>query len=927
MRSFILAFGLGVYVLQQQPSLWAWQWYCAAILLLSLYGLWSLSFLYPLRSKQGVLRNPSNDEQAPARVQTFCLANEVHGHLLRGAIHTLKICTCGFLFGFTWAGGFALMRLDHRLPEDLIGRDLEVTGVVHSLPTRSAQGWHFQFDIEDAEGVNSDQKIPRKIAVSWFDSPSNPHEVSELKAGQRWHLMLRMKPIYGNANPYAFDYEAWMLEQGLGASATVRPTAVANFVDSLGTNQESAQSSSQSGTTANISSHSRASSNRKIQEFVFSLNNVIERARSVLRDRLQTHLHFGVDRPFLGVITALVIGDQSGISQSQWAVFNRSGIGHLVSISGLHITMIAGLFAGLFSFFWRRSFFIGRDWPLLIPVPKVRVLVAAAVALLYVALAGFGVPAQRTMWMMMVVAMAVWSGRRARPSSILCLALFVVLLIDPWAVLSSGFWLSFCAVAILLYAAGNSGAVDEAQQPLSQAAQDFNWESRPSTSEQVKASGQTSLQRRLARNFMEAGRAQYAVTIGLVPLTLLLFSQISLISPLANAIAIPVISFIVTPLALLGSVLPSTPAQLVLDLAHHCMEGLYWGLEVLNQNPWATWSVPQPNLWMFLMAGIGIVCLLAPRGWPLKLFGVVYCLPMLTQEISHPTEGQFQVTAFDVGQGSALFIETSRHRLIYDTGPGSSDESNSGLRILLPYLNGRGIRAVDDVVISHADADHSGGAVSTLRALSVQRVRSSLQVDSEILSGNSNPSSKQPLHLRCEAGQSWSWDGVHFEFLHPVPVIYTSDKWKTNARSCVLKVSNGKTSMLLTGDIGVVQEDELLNSIPEKLRADVLLVPHHGSGSSSSLAFIQAVQPRYAVFQFGYLNRYHHPHPNVWQRYLDFGVIPLSTVTSGAITLQFGDTLEIEHFREQHQRYWYPQITAVDARTNAKLTESSRSEK
>ncbi|WMW79272.1 DNA internalization-related competence protein ComEC/Rec2 [Undibacterium cyanobacteriorum] len=909
MRTFILAFGLGVYVLQQQARLWAWQWYCGALLFLVLYGLWWLFSLHSRKAKALASRLPSIVEQEAECTQNFLLSNESHRHLLMGVVLAIKKITLGFLLGFAWAGGFASMRLEHRLPEKLLGRDLQVVGVIHSLPTRSAQGWHFQFEIETVGGHDAAQKIPngpKRIAVSWFVSPSNPRDFSELKAGQRWRLMLRMKPIYGNANPYAFDYEAWMLEQGLEASATVRSESASKLAD--GSNL-SPVPITDSAVSRREQTQFDSHPNQKIQDFVFSLNNLVERTRSLLRDRLQAHLHHGVDRPFLGVITALVIGDQSGISQSQWAVFNRSGIGHLVSISGLHITMIAGLFAGLFSFFWRRSFYVGRDWPLVLPVPKVRVLVAAVVALLYVALAGFGVPAQRTLWMMIVVAVAVWSGRRARPSYILCLALFVVLLIDPWAVLAPGFWLSFCAVALLLYAAGRTSDMSEAVSPLQRSSSESSSSERP------------SILRRLGSNLIEAGRAQYVVTIGLVPLTLLLFSQISLISPLANAIAIPVISFIVTPLALLGSVLPTTAAQVVLDLAHLCMTGLFQLLEVFNQFPVASWSVPQPKLWMFLLAGLGIICLLAPRGWPLRLCGIVYCLPMLTHDVSHPNEGQFQITAFDVGQGSALFIETSQHRLIYDTGPGSSDESNSGLRILLPYLNGRGIRAVDDVVISHADADHSGGAVSTLRALSVQRIRSSLPADSEILADTSLPSTKRPQHLRCEAGQSWEWDGVHFEFLHPVPVIYTSDKWKTNARSCTLKVSNGKSSMLLTGDIGVVQEDELLNSIPEKLKADVLLVPHHGSGSSSSFAFIQAVQPRYALFQFGYLNRYHHPHPSVWQRYLDFGVIPLSTVTSGAITLQFGDTIEIDHFRQQHQRYWYPQTAAVDTRVNSTVAQ------
>ena len=893
MRAAILAFAAGIWVLQQQADLWPLSVYVGIAVCCGC----TLIYLYHYRRSLKLRREFGYEGKVPS----------TQGVTLRGLFSRCLVLLVSFMLGLAWAGNWAQYRLRENLADDLIGQDVEVQGVIANLPTRSAQGWHFQFDVDQASSVRSALKIPSHLAISWFDHPANPKSFSDLKAGQRWRFVLRLKPIHGNANPHGFDYEAWMLEQGVRASATVRLPKLGSSIEPR---EDEVDESEDLTHDAKVNSILIAP--QKIDEFVPGVMVAIERVRSDLRSTLQAHLHYGVDRPYAGVLIALVIGDQSGISQSHWALFNRTGIGHLVSISGLHITMIAGLFASVCGFFWRRSCFVGSDWPLYLPVPKVMVIAAALAALVYVALAGFGVPAQRTLLMLAVMAIAVWTGRSAYASQVLCLALLVVLLCDPWAVLSAGFWLSFAAVAMLLFAANEQASKSLASELESN--QDVKAEVVEHEAD-FQAQSKNSAWRRskhyLLSNLATAARAQYAVTIGLVPLSLLLFSQISLISPIANAVAIPIVSFLVTPLALLSCALPSSLAESVLSLAHACFAYLVHFLEALGNTSWSIWSAPQPTWWIFVLATLGILCLLAPRGWPLRALGLIYCIPLFTQESSHPTFGQFHVTAFDVGQGTSLLIETAQHRLLYDTGPGANDESNSGLRVILPYLNGRGIRRLDDVVISHADADHSGGVVSVLKGLQVERLRSSLDLQHELLNFSKDARSKTE-HIRCQAGQRWEWDGVHFEFLHPVPVIYTSDKWKTNARSCTLKVSSARHSMLLTGDIEAVQEDELVNSIPEQLKADVLLVPHHGSGTSSTLPFVQTVKPRYALYQFGYLNRYHHPKPDVWQRYLDFGVIPLRTDTSGAITLQFGDEIKVEHFRQQHRRYWYPNASSEE---------------
>jgi competence protein ComEC len=256
------------------------------------------------------------------------------------------------------------------------------------------------------------------------------------------------------------------------------------------------------------------------------------------------------------------------------------------------------------------------------------------------------------------------------------------------------------------------------------------------------------------------------------------------------------------------------------------------------------------------------------------------------------------VTAFDVGQGSAVLVETQHHRLLYDAGPAYSPESDGGNRVILPYLKGRGINALDAMMITHNDTDHSGGALSILNEIEVSEVSSSLAQDSAIVKA-------ARVHRRCEAGQRWEWDGVQFEVFHPPAVIYTSTKWKTNDRSCVLKVTAGEQSILLTGDIGRVQEDELIGSQGKKLKSTVLLVPHHGGATSSTLPFLQVVKPEVALFQVGYRNRYHHPRADVFERYGGMGIKRLRSDDSGAIIIQFGEALQVERYRESQARYWH----------------------
>jgi competence protein ComEC len=801
-RSAIIGFALGAWLLQLQPALPRWP----LMLLLCLLVIM-------------VVAMPCRCRLAGIRI-VIALAG-------------------GVIAGFVWAAAVAHYYLAQELPKEWEGRDITVVGTVASLPHHIERGVRFLFRIEQASVDGQAVELAlSKVALSWYSGFRDDAESAavDLHPGQRWRLNMRLQRPHGNANPHGFDYEVWLLQQRIRATGYVRTDKAS------------------------------ASDNRRLDDFVFSIGHLIERSRDAIRSRIFTALP---QQPYAGVIAALVVGDQRAIEQSDWQVFNRTGVGHLIAISGLHITMIAGLFASLMFHLWRRSFFTAAALPLRLPAQKAAALAGAASALVYVALAGFGVPAQRTLYMLMVVALALWLGRLASASHVLCVALGVVVLLDPWAVLAPGFWLSFSAVGIILYTSlGRAHAA--AAMPT----------------------------RGWVRALQDGARTQYAVTLGLVPLTMLLFAQVSLVGPIANAVAIPLISLLITPAALIGSFAPAPLSAVMLQGAHWLIAWLAQFLGWLSNLPLAVWGAPVPSALIFACALAGTVWMLAPRGWPLRWLGLSGWLPLLLNAPAQPGSNEMWVTAFDVGQGMALMVETRHHRLLYDTGPRHSNESNGATRVILPYLKARGITALDGMIISHGDSDHAGGALSMLDGVRIGWVASSLPADSDIVRAASE-------HRRCSRGQAWRWDGVHFDILHPDVVSYDSAKWKPNARSCVVKITLGQRSLLLAGDIEAMQEMQLLHGVPDKLRSTVLLAPHHGSGTSSTMPFLQAVRPEIALFQVGYRNRYRHPKAEIYQRYADLGIRRMRSDQSGAVTLYFGTGLTAAEYRVDQARYWH----------------------
>lgn len=732
----------------------------------------------------------------------------------------LVLMLAGVALGAAWSGWRAGERLAVALPASLEGRDIELTGVISGLPDVFGNGSRFSFEVERATLSGEPVTVPRRIALGWY---GGPRAVPDLRPGERWTLTVRLKRPHGLANMGGFDVEAWWLTEGLRATGYVR------------------------------------AGGQRAEAFVFSLRDAIGRARAAMRDRIVAALP---DARHAGVIVALVIGDQRAISSAEWDVFNRTGIGHLVAISGLHITMISALVAGILHYLWRHSFFTTASLPLYLPARKLAAAGGLSAALVYVALAGFGIPAQRTLLMLAVVTIAVWRDRFVAAPQVLALALLAVLVFDPWAVLWPGFWLSFFAIACLMLA---------------------------SHGRELATSG-------LRQSLAAGARSQWVVTVGLLPLTLLLFGQTSLVSPLANALAIPLVSFVVTPLALLGSVLPAPASGWLLQAGHAGVALLAEALQWLAALPLAVWQAPAPGPLASALALAGSVWMLAPRGWPFRWAGALAWLPLLAASPAAPREGVW-LTAFDIGQGNALLVETKNFRLLYDTGPAYSAESDGGSRVILPYLRARGIARLDALVISHSDTDHAGGARSLLDALPVGWVASSLRDDHALLR-----TALGDRHVGCVAGQRWRRDGVDFEFLHPLAG--DDPAAKPNARSCVLKISVGRRAVLLGGDIEAPQERALVARAADRLRADVLLAPHHGSGTSSTPAFLDAVRPGMALFQVGYRNRYRHPKAEVVARYDARGIRVLRSDHTGAVSIAI-DAAGIAVRRAcETPRYW-----------------------
>ncbi len=575
-----------------------------------------------------------------------------------------------------------------------------------------------------------------------------------------------------------------------------------------------------------------------------------------LRQRLRSAIRQRVADPELaGVLAALSLGDQNAIAHADWALLRDTGVAHAFSISGLHVTMFAWLAAALAGAGWRRSAWLC----LRVPAPTAARWVGVLGALGYALFSGWGVPAQRTVVMLAAVAALRTLGLRWPWPLVLLAAAVAVTAVDPWALMQPGFWLSFGAVALLM-AAGAEPAE--------------GWRAR------LKA----------------AVRTQAIATVGLAPLSLVCFAQLSVVGLLANLVAIPVISFVLTPLALLGGVAPPLWA-----LAAWVTQALLAWLRLLTTLPGAVVWLPAAPAWAQLLALLGAGLIVMRLPWRLRLAGLALAVPLLWPAVPVPPAGEFELLAPDIGQGNAVLVRTQGHALLFDTGPAYAPGQDAGERVLLPLLRSLGVARLDMLVLSHRDTDHVGGAAAVLQALPVTELRSSLE-PGHVLTRLS------PGARRCEAGQGWQWDGVRFEVLHPLPAHYDAGL-RPNDLSCVLRItSQAGRRVLLLGDLEAAQERALVQREAD-LHAEVLLVPHHGSKTSSSVELLAAVRPDVGLVQAGYRSRFGHPAPPVMARYQAAGIAVVASPSCGAWRWR-SDTPpgDASCERTRRRRYWSDRV-------------------
>ena len=708
---------------------------------------------------------------------------------------------------FIWSYTQSAWQLSRPMTEQFYGKDIRVRGFIASLPESEAHKQRFDFDVTEVLQPGVDFR-PGRLRLNWYQS-----ENLELHAGQEWIVNIRIKPARNFASPGAFDYSAWLWQKG------VRYTGyVSNRTD------------------AQLVSHEIMS---------YPLQQLRERIRTELKQQL-SHLRF---EP---IFRALLIGDRSDVSPAEWDILQKTGTIHLMAISGLHVGLVAGFVFLLTRLVW--SYFPGLS--LRLAAPRAASIFALSSAFVYAALAGFSLPTQRALIMLGVFMGAVFLRRKTSSFDVLSLALILVLFHDTHAVLSSSFWLSFVAVALIFY--------------------------------------MLQFQRRTTGKLRYWFYLQAGISFGLLPFTVYFFQQAPLISPLANLLAIPLVTFIIIPLAMIALVLlfihPPTAAVLFSG-AQWILEYMWMALDGFMQIPFASVTYSTPTAVTLLVVVVGVLVALLPTSIRFRYLVIVLLIPLVFQMHWHPSEGEARLTVLDVGQGLAAVIETKNHLLVFDTGARFNEQFDLGGAVVVPYLVQQGHASIDKLIISHGDNDHIGGARTLLSRFPVHQLLTSVP---DILLEHA-PS-------RCVAGMQWSWDNVHVQVLYPDQKDYSMGL-RENDLSCVLQIRANNKTFLLTGDIEAEAESRLVARYGEELRSDVLIVPHHGSKTSSTSAFIQQVKPELALVATGWRNRYYFPHTIVSRRYELAGSKMYTTAEHGALIYdtQTGDLLR---WRRQTQRFW-----------------------
>ena len=694
------------------------------------------------------------------------------------------------LCGLAFAGLGADDALSRRLPLESSGSRGQALVRIVDLPRQGEDGW--QFEAEILESADFPQLSGERVKLAWYRTPER------LLAGDVWRFELLLRTPNGVRNPGGFDAEMRALQKGWVAQGYVRGQA------------------------------------RRMGN---------EGGIDALRERLSRRIASALPGRDARFVRALALGDTRFLSEDDWDVLRRTGITHLIAISGFHVGIVA-----LFTIYAVSGLY--RLFPALglrLPRPMASAMAAIAAAAGYAALAGFAVPTVRTALMIAVFMAHRLLHRSGTVVQAVAMSMAAILLWDPFALLASGFWLSFAGVLALV-----------AFMPRAETG--------------------------LLGPFL---RAQWICTWALLPLTLAFFGQTSLVSPAVNLLAIPLISLVIVPLALAGCIFAFLPTIAAAFWALSAwLMALFWqGLLWLQQWPGAAIFLQEAGLAAVLAAMLGAGLCLLPAGVPGRWLGLPLMLPLLWPAVPDIPHQSVRVAMIDVGQGLSVLVRTRNHALLYDTGAGREKGFNRGESTVLPALRALGVGHLDKIVISHGDNDHAGGLSAIRKGIVVRRVEASGDAASP-----------------CRAGASWQWDGVRFSYLWPRSAAVGSD----NEASCVLRIEAGARTLLLTGDIGEGAESALVERHGNALRAELMTVPHHGSATSSTPEFLDAVRPEWALVSSGFQNRFRHPRAEVVARYRERGASVWNSTAEGWVEL-VGDSAgwHLQRREREHgRRYW-----------------------
>ena len=714
------------------------------------------------------------------------------------------VTVCAFiLLGFLWSNLYSYHNIASKVTPEYLDKEVIVTGVISSLVRKYEYKSSFLFD--------TDKPFSSRLKLNWYGE-----EVPILESGGRWQLNVKLKANNGFQNEVGFDYETWLFLNKIDATGYVRSTKHSEKNRYLG------------------------ASNQQI------LTQVRGRIQSILAPYLDL-LDYG------GVIYALISGHRAHIKKEHFQTFIKTNTTHLSVVSGLHIGLISGFMFLLASMLYR----LCHQCCLKMPAPIFASYVGLVSALTYALIAGFSIATQRAFIMAAVVFISIILKKHYDIWQLYAVALIAVLIINPLSTLAVGFWLSFIAVALILY-------------------------------------GIRRYQNH--HKYMQTIHIQLLISIVMMPLLFWFFGAGSFISFISNFVAIPVFSLVTTPLSLLGAFFAVVHLEMlakgVFFIANQSLAYLYVVLDFLvdfhlfefnHYHRYYIKSLPQ----LLLMLILALVLFL-PSGLKLRRFGFLLFLPLIT--VAHQTlpTGAFIATILDSGQGLAIVVRTRNHSLVFDSGLKTRSGFNIGDTIIIPYLYNNGYSHLDKVVISHDNQDHVGG---------LEALQNGIKIN-EIITSDKSKIKQANI---CRKGDSWLWDDVLFSFLHPDKIKLFRGK---NNNSCVLKIDNGKYSILLTGDIEKQAEKYLLENQKEMLKSDILLVAHHGSNTSSTDEFIEAVSPSIAVISSGYRNRFHHPRKEVVKRYKARSIKILNTKCDGQIDLKVAENLKVSTWRKNNRRFW-----------------------